>query len=401
MKLAAALCSMLALAGVAAAQDDCPVSDSLLDVSKYAGPGEDYAKPRVEAACEGDEVVVRSNGMPHYEFVQVTPRPLVAQDHAFRIPRRPALADEPTSVPFLGPAGFAVNGVSFFGPNEGPVPAVERYGDPIYNAIMDECLGHTANEYHYHAFHQPCLTDGVKEGQPSPILGYAFDGFAIRGPFGCADTECREVIRMQSGYRKTGDPAIHAWEAYRFEQQDGEEYLDRCNGHAGPQGDYHYHSTSTFPYIIGCYSGTPTLRQRPGSPPDRTQTRGRRPPPRGPRGPGGPPPPPGGRRRGPGGIETAAPRLGLTVARLREVVDETELRAHLRDPENVPFDFATPARELGVNEEELRQALEHQVATPVRYKGHRPGCTMTPEGYLLCHPNAVRGLVDQVQGGAK
>lgn len=378
-----------------AADEDCAVAENLLDVSKFSGPGEQYEKPRVEAACEDDEVVIRSNGMPHYEFVQVTPRPLVAQDHVFRIPRHPKLADEPTSIPFLGRAGFAINGVSFFGPNEGPVPAVERYGDPIYNSIMDECLGHTANEYHYHAFHQPCLTDGVREGQPSPVLGYAFDGFPIRGPFGCADKECREVIRMQSGYKKIGDPSINAWEAYRYEKHDGPKHLDRCNGHTGPKGDYHYHSTSTFPYIIGCYSGTPILEQAPGGPPDRTQLRGR------PRRPGGGPPRGGGRGQRPGGLETAAPRLGLTVEELAKVVDAQKLRAHLRDPENVPFDFASAARELGVNEEELRQALEHQVDSPVRYKGHRPGCTMTEEGYLLCHPNAVRGLVDQVQGAAK
>jgi YHYH protein len=276
---------------------------------------------------------------------------------------------------------------------------VERYGDPIYNSIMDECLGHTANEYHYHAFHQPCLTDGVREGQRSPILGYALDGFPIRGPYGCADADCHEVIRMKSGYKKIGDPTINAWQAYRFEKQEGPEYLDRCNGHTAPNGDYHYHATSTFPYIIGCYSGSPILDQARGGPPDLTQNRGRRPrgggPPRrgGPIGPGG--------QRGPGGLETAAPRLGLTVERLAEVVDQAKLRAHLRDPENVSFDFAGAARELGVNEEELRQALEHQVDTPVRYKGNRPGCTMTPEGYLLCHPNAVHGLVDQVQGGRK
>ena len=196
---------------------------------------------------------------------------------------------------------------------------------------------------------------------------------------------------MESGYKKIGDPEINAWDAYRFERQSGPEHLDRCNGHTGPGGDYHYHSTATFPYIIGCYSGTPNLNQRRGGPPDRTQTRGRQPGRRG----------GGGRRGGPGGLDTAAPRLGLTVEDLAKVVDAAELRAYLRDPENVSFDFASPARELGVNEEELRQALEHQVETPVRYKGHRPGCTMTPEGYLLCHPNAVRGLVDQVQGTPK
>ncbi len=34
--------------------------------------------------------------------------------------------------------------------------------------------------------------------------------------------------------------------------------LDECNGQVGPEGDYHYHATETFPYILGCYNGAPT-----------------------------------------------------------------------------------------------------------------------------------------------
>lgn len=381
--------------------EPCAVADSLLDVSEFSGPGGGYEQPRVAAECAGDVVVVRSNGVPHYEFVQVTPRPLAAQNHVFRIPKEPELAAEPTSIPLLGQAGFAVNGVAFFGPNEGPVPAVERFGDPIFNSIMDECLGHTAGEYHYHAFHQPCLTNGVKEGQRSPVLGYAFDGFAIRGPFGCADGDCSEVIRMRSSYVQVGDPSINAWDAYAYREQDGTEFLDRCNGHTDPAGDYHYHSTATFPYIIGCYAGTPMRAQRGGAR-DATQQRGRRGRRGARRATGGARG--GGQRgggRGPFSLEGAASRLGLTAEELAAALDVTALRSHLRDPENVEFDFAGPAVKLRVNEEELRQALEHQVATPVRYRGHRPGCTMTPDGYLLCHPNVVRGLVEQIQGGGQ
>ena len=38
--------------------------------------------------------------------------------------------------------------------------------------------------------------------------------------------------------------------------------LDECNGHTTatpdfPDGIYHYHVTATFPYISGCYRGTP------------------------------------------------------------------------------------------------------------------------------------------------
>jgi hypothetical protein len=394
---------LLAICGPAAGQsaEDCP-TDALLDVSKYPGAGEQYAKPKVEGGCEGDQFIVRSNGIPHYQFVQITPGPLVEQQSVFRVPRTPELAEEPTSLPFLGRAGFAVNGIAFFGPNEGPVPAVERYGDPIYNSIMDECMGHTANEYHYHAFYQPCLAPGTGPGSPSPVLGFALDGFKIYGPYGCADADCRRVVKYRSGWDQTGDPSINAWDAYTYQERDDPERLDRCNGHTGPLGDYHYHSTDSFPYIIGCYSGTPALEQRPGGPPDLTQNRGRR---------GGPGdgarrggPGPRARRGGPGDglrpgvLERAAETLELPVATLEEALgDINPLAAYLRDPESNDFDFETAAQALGVNSEALQHAFEHQVATPVAYRGHRPGCTVTAEGYLLCHPSAVQGLVDQVK----
>ncbi len=374
--------------GAANAQGDC-LDDAILDVSKYAGAGSAYAKPKVEASCEGDEFVIRSNGIPHYEFVQITPNPLTEQENVFRLPRNPELAKNHKKIPFLGKVGVAVNGISLFGPNEGPVPAVERFGDPIFNSIMDECLGHTANEYHYHALYQPCLTDGVKEGAPSPILAFALDGFPVYGPLGCADGECNKVIRYESSWEMTGDPTINAWQAYTYKEKAGREHLDECNGHTGPKGDYHYHSTATFPYILGCYSGEIDL-------PQGQRLSGNRPPRRA--GPGRGKKGGRGRGRGPGGLDSAASRLAVTLEDLSAVIDENELRTYLRDPENLSFDFASAARKLQLNEEVLRQALEHQIPTPIAYKGHRPGCTVTPEGYLLCHPRAVHGLVDQIQG---
>ena len=191
----------------------------------------------------------------------------------------------------------------------------------------------------------------------------------------------------------TGDPTVNAWQAYTFVAKEERQFLDRCNGHSGPAGDYHYHATATFPYILGCYSGKPNLPERPRS------SRARRPRPGGPRpgppgGPGagrrGPPP---GRRSGPrfrpGDLAAAAARLAVTEEDLAAVIDREALRAYLRDPENVSFDFAAAAKKLHLNEKVLRHALEQQIPTPVAYKGHRPGCTTTPEGYLLCHPDAV------------
>ena len=247
-------------ASLAAAQSPPCLADAFLDVSKAPGAGPEYARPRVDATCEGGELVVRSNGIPHYEFVQVTPNPLRAQDREFRLPASPQLAPRKTPIPLLGSIGLAVNGVVIFGPNEGPVPTEEQFGDPIFNAIMDACMGHTAGEYHYHALVQKCLSEGVQPGEPSPVLGFGFDGFPIRGPWGCADSECSDVIRFRSSWEQVREPHQDAWDAYEYVQKEGKEYLDACNGHTGPKGDYHYHVTETWPYVLGCYAGAPPGR---------------------------------------------------------------------------------------------------------------------------------------------
>ena len=212
--------------------------------------------------------MVTGNGIPPYDFVAVTPNALVAQSHSWEIPRYPALAAQPTDIPLLGQVGFAVNGLPFFGPNEAGQPADQAFGDPIYNAIMDGCLGHTANEYHYHALLVKCLLqenltaqpwtlEDPPADQPSPIIGYALDGFPIYGPNECADESCTSVVEMLSGYDQVGDPKTNAWEAYAYSDKGDATHLDECNGHVGPGGDYHYHATSGFPYILGCYAGTP------------------------------------------------------------------------------------------------------------------------------------------------
>jgi hypothetical protein len=248
---------------------DCPQADTMLDVSKAPGAGPGYPKPTLSASCTATIFVVESNNIPPYTFVQTTPNPLQAQMNHWEIPRNPVEAAQTTAVPMLGLAGFSVNGQPFFGPNEGAQPAAEAYGDPVYNGIMDPCLGHTANQYHYHSMLVKCLNqsslvaepwmnDDPPAGEASPVVGWAMDGFPIYGPQECGDQACAKVVEMQSGYAKIGDPKTNAWQAYQWSAHAGDAtYLDACNGHHGPNGDYHYHATSGFPYIIGCYRGTP------------------------------------------------------------------------------------------------------------------------------------------------
>ncbi len=248
----------------------CAQAATMLDVSKAPGAGDGYAKPTLTSSCTDTAFVVESNGMPTYTFVQTTPNALKEQTDHWEIPRYPAKAAATTEVPLLGVAGFAVNGMPFNGPNEAAQPADEAYGDPVYNGLMDPCFGHTANEYHYHSLSVKCLIASGLVAKPwmdadpptteaSPIIAWALDGFPIYGAQECEDAACSKVVVMQSGYEKTGDPKTYVWKAYTWKAHASDAtYLDACNGHAGPKGDYHYHATSGFPYLIGCYRGTPT-----------------------------------------------------------------------------------------------------------------------------------------------
>ncbi|PRQ06184.1 YHYH protein [Enhygromyxa salina] len=236
--------------------DDCPAED-FPPVSP--DPANDaYADPYLAVHCEGDEVIVESNGIPGYEFVELTPNPLEEQDWTWRFPQFPSVAAQTSEIPLLGPVGAAVNGLPFYGPNEGPFP--DPFGDPVYNMIVDFCGGHTANagDYHYHTLLIECLTQEVGPDQPSPVVGYSFDGFPIHGAVGCVDADCSEVVEYRSGWVQTGDPTTNAWDNYAYQPSADPSVLDRCNGHVGPGGDYHYHATSGFPYVLGCYAGTPT-----------------------------------------------------------------------------------------------------------------------------------------------
>lgn len=254
---------------------DCPVA-TFPAVAANSANGR-WAAPRLEVSCTDRQVVVESNGIPPYEFQRTTPNDLREQEYVWRFPRSAELSDESTSIPLLGPIAIAVNGLPIYGPNEGEHP--DPYGDPVHNDILDWCLGHTARrgDYHYHALIVDCLTAGHDATEPSPVIAWSFDGFPIYGPRECVDTGCSEIVELHSGWQRTGDPTTYAWDNYRFVGRNNTDGLDACNGHIGPADDYHYHATTEFPYILGCYSGYPDpsmMRQRRAGGPERQ--RGRR-----------------------------------------------------------------------------------------------------------------------------
>ena len=155
------------------------------------------------------------------------------QKFRFQLPLVPRRAEQVTRVP-MGPIGVALNGVVFFNPFEaGGMNAVEGYSE----VWLDSCCGHPQQHgvYHYHKYPSCVKSPFADDGQQhSPVIGFAFDGFPVYGPYEANDQLAKDLT--------------------------GERSLDVCNGHEDPERGYHYHVTpGKFPYLIGGYAGVPEV----------------------------------------------------------------------------------------------------------------------------------------------
>lgn len=153
------------------------------------------------------------------------PNTIRAQSLRLPVPTRPGLAATPACLG-MGSIGIMLSGAAVFN-------ALDAAGrDAVAYEIPDACGGHPqqAGAYHYHAV-SSCQDDPA-DGEHSPLLGYARDGFGIYGHHG-----------------EDGETLTNA-------------DLDACHGHAHAiEWDgvtrvmYHYHATWEYPYTIGCLRG--------------------------------------------------------------------------------------------------------------------------------------------------
>jgi hypothetical protein len=236
----------------------CPTAN-FMNLSKSVGAGPTYAKPSQKIACSATEIAVTTNNMISFPFVQLTPHPLSPQNMTIKFPRAPKVAATPTNVVnMLGTAGVTVSGLVIYPITEGAIPVESAYGDPYYNKMLDTCGGHTgpASEYHYHVL----ITVAICNLKNTGVLGYAIDGFPIYGPTACLNVKCTKKAAVKSGYVQIGNPQKNVWNAYKYSATPSTTVLDECNGRVQPDGTYGYHATMTFPYIFGCFKGTPTTQ---------------------------------------------------------------------------------------------------------------------------------------------
>jgi hypothetical protein len=126
----------------------------------------------------------------------------------------------------MGPIGIAINGVVFFNPFDA--------GSQDATDLMDRCCGHPApdGQYHYHKYPICVNSPWADEGKEhSPLIGFAFDGFPVYGPYVAKDLMAKDAT--------------------------GEQGLNEFNGHSDSDRGFHYQVTpGKFPYLIGGYWGT-------------------------------------------------------------------------------------------------------------------------------------------------
>jgi len=157
------------------------------------------------------------------------------QDDTWYIPLEPK--ENPEHVAFTsianryvmppGPIGIAINGVVFFDPYD--ADATEAFWR------LDRCCGHPSprQQYHYHKYPVCVKSPWADDGQGhSPLIGFAFDGFPVYGPYESASLMAKDLA-------KDANP------------------LNAFNLHTDPERGSHYHVTpGRFPHILGGYFGT-------------------------------------------------------------------------------------------------------------------------------------------------
>ena len=189
-------------------------------------PGFDEFASTVKVFASGDYWQVESNGLPAHNMMvgitswqQQVPLPMTYKgSNAWQLPRKPALADNPVSAKtslYRGAIALAVNGVPIFN-------ALNNRGeDAFLFGELDKWGGHCgrADDYHYHVapLHLATIVGSAKP------IAYALDGFAI---YGSTEPDGSTMKK-----------------------------LDEYNGHVGTDGVYHYHGTTTYPYINGGMRG--------------------------------------------------------------------------------------------------------------------------------------------------
>jgi hypothetical protein len=160
-------------------------------------------------------VWVESDGMTTEMGQFLNPGVPTAQNYTYIFPRTPTVPATKTISPKVGSIGMLTNGVPIYGlsnahyyngsGNNGM--GVGTWNVEVYKSegfVLDATLGaHPQQQGAYHSHARPMrLYENAGTDVHSPLVGYAFDGNPVYGPYGyvnALDTQSG-ITRMKSGY---------------------------------------------------------------------------------------------------------------------------------------------------------------------------------------------------------
>ena len=207
-----------------------------------------------------------------------------SQAFVFRIPKGPAIAETKQNTFDSEPIGVATNGVVFYNPKSkiterrnGTVYTIDVANERLLDGITDG--SGITDETVYNYVSDPKKLYEKDDSKHSPIVGYAFDGYPIYGPYAFEDPtgNNKNIIRtmkssyqLRTGVREDGSEYDGRYvEDYQFVPGSGDldQYNARyCHTPEYPAGTYAYFITvdptdvekPVYPYVIGeQYFGIP------------------------------------------------------------------------------------------------------------------------------------------------
>ena len=186
-------------------------------------------KPSISTSWDDTYFYIASSGIPSHNMMigitnwqqQVPITQPYNGTNSWSIPLQPVYVTTPLSTKsnlMKGAVAVAVNGIAIFN-------ALNNRGEDSYKiGELDNWGGHCGkgDDYHYHAAPMHLSTlNGLKP------IAFAVDGFPVYGS------------------KEPDGASMNA--------------LDSCHGHNGTNGQYHYHGTTDYPYVIGALKGKVTI----------------------------------------------------------------------------------------------------------------------------------------------
>jgi len=228
-----------------------------------------------------NKCVFQTNEIPNHDFNNGTATfagDVTEQNGSYEVPTNPSMANRSTELSLSIDNALFLNGVKLdlvaaacynvgnetdgcFDMSQpwrfDPMSPLTQFGTDSHNAHPQP-----DGSYHYHGSPNALFTSD--QAVLSPVIGFAADGFPIYGSYFDDNGTIRKATssyQLKSGSR-TAINGINPSGTYDGTYVDDYEYvansgdLDECNGMT-VDGQYGYYITDSYPWVMGCFKGTP------------------------------------------------------------------------------------------------------------------------------------------------